>query len=297
MIEFQHVYKFLGKKQVLQDVNVTIPDGTVFGLIGANGSGKSTFLRLLSGIYQCDGGKILLDQEHIFDNRRCKKQILFISDEPFQFFRSTLADMKRFYSQWYKIDEDRYREYLTMFHLDEHKPLHNFSKGMKRQAFILLGLAASPRYLLLDEAFDGLDPMIRRYFKQVIAERIADKSMSVIISSHDLKEIQDFCDSFAMIENGSVSTSGEMNDALANIHHIQMAFHEEVKAEWFDQLDVITMQIRSKVVKLYVRGDEEKIRSYLKTLHPLVLELLPVQLEEMFIQSVIHQKEVNRHGI
>lgn len=297
MIEFQHVYKFLGKKQVLQDVNVTIPDGTVFGLIGANGSGKSTFLRLLSGIYQCDGGKILLDQEHIFDNRRCKKQILFISDEPFQFFRSTLADMKRFYSQWYKIDEDSYREYLTMFHLDEHKPLHNFSKGMKRQAFILLGLAASPRYLLLDEAFDGLDPMIRRYFKQVIAERIADKSMSVIISSHDLKEVQDFCDSFAMIENGSVSTSGEMNDALANIHHIQMAFHEEVKAEWFDQLDVITMQIRSKVVKLYVRGDEEKIRSYLKTLHPLVLELLPVQLEEMFIQSVIHQKEVNRHGI
>lgn len=297
MIEFQHVYKFLGKKQVMQDVNVTIPDGTVFGLIGANGSGKSTFLRLLSGIYQCDGGKILLDQEHIFDNRRCKKQILFISDEPFQFFRSTLADMKRFYSQWYKIDEDRYREYLTMFHLDEHKPLHNFSKGMKRQAFILLGLAASPRYLLLDEAFDGLDPMIRRYFKQVIAERIADKSMSVIISSHDLKEVQDFCDSFAMIENGSVSTSGEMNDALANIHHIQMAFHEEVKAEWFDQLDVITMQIRSKVVKLYVRGDEEKIRSYLKTLHPLVLELLPVQLEEMFIQSVIHQKEVNRHGI
>ncbi len=297
MIEFQHVYKFLGKKQVLQDVNVTIPDGTVFGLIGANVSGKSTFLRLLSGIYQCDGGKILLDQEHIFDNRRCKKQILFISDEPFQFFRSTLADMKRFYSQWYKIDEDRYREYLTMFHLDEHKPLHNFSKGMKRQAFILLGLAASPRYLLLDEAFDGLDPMIRRYFKQVIAERIADKSMSVIISSHDLKEVQDFCDSFAMIENGSVSTSGEMNDALANIHHIQMAFHEEVKAEWFDQLDVITMQIRSKVVKLYVHGDEEKIRSYLKTLHPLVLELLPVQLEEMFIQSVIHQKEVNRHGI
>lgn len=297
MIEFQHVYKFLGKKQVLQDVNVTIPDGTVFGLIGANGSGKSTFLRLLSGIYQCDGGKILLDQEHIFDNRRCKKQILFISDEPFQFFRSTLADMKRFYSQWYKIDEDRYREYLTMFHLDEHKPLHNFSKGMKRQAFILLGLAASPRYLLLDEAFDGLDPMMRRYFKQVIAERIADKSMSVIISSHDLKEVQDFCDSFAMIENGTVSTSGEMNDALANIHHIQMAFHEEVKAEWFNQLDVITMQIRSKVVKLYVRGDEEKIRSYLKTLHPLVLELLPVQLEEMFIQSVIHQKEVNCHGI
>lgn len=297
MIEFSHVYKFLGRKQVLQDVNVTIPDGTVYGLIGENGAGKSTFLRLLSGIYQCDGGKILLDGRPVYDNRSCKKQILFISDDPFQFFRSTLADMKKFYADWYDLDDERYQEYLRLFHLDENKPLHNFSKGMKRQAFILLGLAASPRYLLLDEAFDGLDPMMRRYFKQVIAERIADKRMSVIISSHDLKEVQDFCDSFAMIENGSVSTSGLMNDTLADIHHIQMAFCDEVKKEWFDQLDVITMQVSSRVVKLYVRGDENKIRNYLETLKPVVLELLPVQLEEMFIQSVIHNKEERQYDL
>lgn len=297
MIEFAHVYKFLGKKQVLQDVNVSIPDGTVFGLIGENGAGKSTFLRLLSGIYQCDGGKILLDGERIYNNQHCKQQILFISDEPFQFFRSSLADMKKFYQDWYHIDENRYREYLQLFHLDEHKPLHNFSKGMKRQAFILLGLAASPRYLLLDEAFDGLDPMMRRHFKKVIGERIADQSMSVIISSHDLKEVQDFCDGFALIENGSVSSSGMMNEVLSNIHHLQLAFHDEVQKEWFDQLDVITMQVQSRVVQLYVRGDETKIRNYLETLHPIVSEILPVQLEDMFIQSVIHNKEASHHGL
>lgn len=297
MIEFQHVYKFLGKKQVLKDVNLTIPDGTIFGLIGENGAGKSTFLRLLSGIYQCNGGKILLDNQRIYDNRSCKAQLLFISDEPFHFFHSSLADMKRFYQDWYSIDEERYYHYLKLFHLDENKPLNNFSKGMKRQAFILLGLAASPRYLLLDEAFDGLDPMMRRHFKQVIAEQIADKKMSVIISSHDLKEIQDFCDSFAMLENGSISTSGLMSEALSDIHHIQMAFLSEAKAEWFEGLDIITMQLNSRVAKLYVRGDEERINAYLKTLNPVVLDMLPVQLEEMFVQKVIHNKEAGYHGL
>lgn len=297
MIEFQHVYKFLGKKQVLQDVNLTIPDGSVFGLIGENGVGKSTLLRLLSGIYQCDGGKLLLDGERIYDNKSCKQQILFISDDPFQFFHSTLADMKRFYQDWYDIDEALYYRYLKLFQLDEHKPLHNFSKGMKRQAFILLGLAASPRYLLLDEAFDGLDPIMRRHFKQIIADQIADKKMSVIISSHDLKELQDFCDSFAMLENGTIHTSGLMNEALSDIHHIQMAFLNEVNPEWFQELNIITMQINSRVVKLYVKGDEARIRTYLESLKPLVLELLPVQLEEMFIQEVIHNKEAVHHEL
>lgn len=297
MIEFQHVYKYLGKKQVLKDVSLTIPDGTIFGLIGENGAGKSTMLRMLSGIYQCDGGKILLDGERIYDNQNCKKQILFISDDPFQFFRSTLSDMKQFYQNWYPIDEVLYHKYLAMFHLDEQKPLHNFSKGMKRQAFILLGLAASPRYLLLDEAFDGLDPMMRRQFKHIISERIADKKMSIILSSHDLKEMEDFCDHFAMLENGTVTSGGEMNEALMNIHHIQMAFQQEVQEAWFAELDVITMQRQSRVVNLYVRGEEERIKTYLETLKPLVLEILPVNLEEMFIQEVIGNKEAMNHEV
>jgi len=291
MIEMRHVYKFLGKKQVLNDVNLEIGDGKVFGLIGPNGAGKSTLLRLLSGIYQCDGGKILLDGERIFDHKECKKQIMFISDDPFQFFHATIKDMKEFYRDWYDLDERLYLQYLDMFHLDENKPLQNFSKGMKRQAFILLGLAASPRYLLLDEAFDGLDPMMRRYFKQVIAQRIADKAMSIIVSSHDLKEMEDFCDGFAMLEDGSVFTSGATQSTLAQFHRIQMAFQKEVSRDWFAGLDVVTMQVHSRVVNLYVCGNIEKITAYVKTLHPVVLEVLPVSMEEMFIQEVMRDKE------
>lgn len=290
MIECRNVYKFLGKKQVLNDVNLQIQDGTIFGLIGPNGAGKSTLLRMLAGIYQCDGGQIVLDEERIFDHAECKKQILFISDEPFQFFHATLKDMKAFYQDWYPVDERLYHHYLTLFHLDENQPLKNFSKGMKRQAFILLGLAASPRYLLLDEAFDGLDPMMRHHFKHVISERIADQKMSVIIASHDLKEMEAFCDTFAMLEHGQIRTSGAMDQELAKVHRIQLAFQEAVDPSVFESMDIVTMQIRSRVVNLYVRGDVEKVKAYLQTLHPVVMEILPVNLEEMFIQEVLHDK-------
>lgn len=291
MIEFCHVYKCLGKKQVLQDVNMRINDGTVFGLIGPNGAGKSTLLRLLSGVYRCDRGKILLDGERIFDSKTAKKQILFVSDEPFQFFHANLKDMKEFYAQWYDLDESRYYQYLQMFHLDETKPLKHFSKGMKRQAFILLGLSASVRYLLLDEAFDGLDPLMRRHFKHMISQRIADGTMSVIIASHDLKEMEDLCDSFAMLENCTVRCGGDLQDALAQVHRIQLAFDQEVQPDWFKELDIVTMDIKSRVVNLYIRGNLEKTEVYLQTLHPLIMEVLPVNLEELFIQEILHDKE------
>lgn len=291
MMECRNVYKFLGKKQVLEDVNCQIDTGTIFGLIGPNGAGKSTLLRIMAGIYQCDGGQVLLDGERVFDHPASKRQILFISDEPFQFFHATLKDMKQFYQDWYPVDEALYEHYLHQFHLDENQPLKQFSKGMKRQAFILLGLAAGPRYLLLDEAFDGLDPMMRRHFKQVISERIAERKMSVIIASHDLKEMEACCDTFAMLENGKIRTSGALDQELAKVHRIQLAFAQAVDPDVFKDLDLVTMQIRSRVVNLYVRGDQEKIAAYLKTLNPLVMEILPVNLEEMFIQEVYRDKE------
>lgn len=291
MIELLHVNKCLGKKHVIKDLDLTIEDGVIFGLIGPNGAGKSTLLRLLAGIYQCDGGSIKLDKERIYNNAQRKRDILFVSDEPFQFFHATLQDMKEFYKTWYSLDEAVYHSYLELFHLDEHKPIVNFSKGMKRQAFIILGLAIAPRYLLLDEAFDGLDPLMRRHFKQAIAERISEKKMTVIISSHDMMEMQDLCDHFAMLEEGTLTTGGAMEDTLKELHRIQMAFNEEVSKDVFQALDIVSLDIRSKVVNLYVRGEVEKITAYLQTLEPLMMEVLPVNLEELFIQEVLHRRE------
>lgn len=291
MIELLHVNKCLGKKHIIKDLDLTIEDGVIFGLIGPNGAGKSTLLRLLAGIYQCDGGSIKLDGERIYNNAQRKRDILFVSDEPFQFFHATLQDMKEFYKTWYSLDEAVYHSYLELFHLDEHKPIANFSKGMKRQAFIILGLAIAPRYLLLDEAFDGLDPLMRRHFKQAIAERISEKKMTVIISSHDMMEMQDLCDHFAMLEEGTLTTGGAMEDTLKELHRIQMALKEEVSKDVFQALDIVSMDIRSKVVNLYVRGEVEKITAYLQTLEPLMMEVLPVSLEELFIQEVLHRRE------
>lgn len=291
MIELLHVNKCLGKKHIIKDLDLTIEDGVIFGLIGPNGAGKSTLLRLLAGIYQCDGGSIKLDGERIYNNAQRKRDILFVSDEPFQFFHATLQDMKEFYKTWYSLDEVVYHSYLELFHLDEHKPIANFSKGMKRQAFIILGLAIAPRYLLLDEAFDGLDPLMRRHFKQAIAERISEKKMTVIISSHDMMEMQDLCDHFAMLEEGTLTTGGAMEDTLKELHRIQMALKEEVSKDVFQALDIVSMDIRSKVVNLYVRGEVEKITAYLQTLEPLMMEVLPVNLEELFIQEVLHRRE------
>lgn len=291
MIELLHVNKCLGKKHIIKDLDLTIEDGVIFGLIGPNGAGKSTLLRLLAGIYQCDGGSIKLDGERIYNNAQRKRDILFVSDEPFQFFHATLQDMKEFYKTWYTLDEAVYHSYLELFHLDEHKPIANFSKGMKRQAFIILGLAIAPRYLLLDEAFDGLDPLMRRHFKQAIAERISEKKMTVIISSHDMMEMQDLCDHFAMLEEGTLTTGGAMEDTLKELHRIQMALKEEVSKDVFQALDIVSMDIRSKVVNLYVRGEVEKITAYLQTLEPLMMEVLPVNLEELFIQEVLHRRE------
>lgn len=295
MIKVNHVSKRLGEKLVLNDVSLTIEDGIIFGLIGANGAGKSTLLRTIAGIYKSELGCIFLDNEKVYDNPACKKEILLISDEPYFFFNASLRDMKEFYKAWYpQLDEALYEKYIQIFHLDDKKPMSNYSKGMKRQGFIILGLAIAPKYLLLDEAFDGLDPMMRMQFKQAIAQRIEEKQMSVIISSHNLKEMEDLCDSYGMLDEGVLDTSGNVLDAVDQVHKYQMAFREEKHMEDFAALDILSLQIESRVVNIVVRGNQEKIEAYLRTMEPLLMEVLPVNLEEIFIYEV-ERKELMRH--
>ena len=295
MIKVNHISKRLGNKLVLNDISLCIEDGIIFGLIGANGAGKSTLLRTIAGIYKSELGNVLLDEQKVFDHPEAKKEILLISDEPYHFFHSTLFEMKEFYKAWYpQFDEVLYNTYIQMFHLDDKKPMRNYSKGMKRQGFIILGLAIAPRYLLLDEAFDGLDPIMRMKFKQAIAQRIEEKQMSVIISSHNLKEMEDLCDNFGMLDEGVLDTSGNVLEAVEQVHKYQLVFREEKDKEDFKDIDYLSLQIESRVVNIVIRGKEEKIEAYLHTMHPLLLEVLPVNLEEIFIYEV-ERKELMRY--
>lgn len=295
MMKVMHVSKHLGENLVLNDINLQIEDGTIFGLIGPNGAGKSTLMRIMAGVYKSDVGCIMLDDEKVFDKPLQKKDILLISDEPFYFFNASLYEMKEFYKACYvSFDEEVYQNYVTLFQLNDHKPLSTFSKGMKRQGFIILGLAIAPRFLLLDEAFDGLDPMMRIHFKRAIEKRLEEKQMSVVISSHDLIEMEGMCDSFGMLEKGSLSTSGNVMETVDHIHKIQLAFKEEVQEDKFKELDLLFIQIESRIVNLVVKGDLEKIESYLRSMEPLLLEVLPVNLEEIFLYE-IEQREMMRN--
>ena len=212
MIEIKDVMKSFENKNVLNHLNVTISSGSIFGLIGPNGAGKSTLLYLLNGISKCDEGSILFDGKEVYENPDVKKDILFISDDPYYFHFATIDEMKDFYLTFYpQFNLETYQHYVDLFRLPQNKPLKDYSKGMKRQAMFALALAIAPKYLLLDEAFDGLDPVMRLAFKKAINQMI-DENMTVIISSHNLRELEDICDSFGILENGCMTTSGDLYD-------------------------------------------------------------------------------------
>lgn len=287
MIEIKDVSKSFGNKVILDHLHLTIKQGCVFGLIGPNGAGKSTLLRILNGILKADEGSALYNGIDVYENVPVKNDILFISDDPYYFTYATMKEMKEFYQLWYPLfDEGTYQYYLTLFHLDEVKKIKDFSKGMKRLALLCIALAVSPKYLLLDEAFDGLDPMMRLHFKRAVNQCIEEKEMTIIISSHNLRELEDICDSFGILDNGRITTSGDIDQTKSQIHKIQLAFLEQVNKDVFDELDVLSMNLQSRVVNLVVKGDIDEIKEFLSRLSPLMMEILPVNLEEVFIYEM-----------
>ena len=186
MIVMQSVCKHFQTKEVLNNVNCTISQGSIFGLIGPNGAGKSTLLKIMNGSMKADAGKVLIDQKEVWNQPVIKQDVLLLSDDPYFSMNDTLKSLKDFYQFWYpKFNEDVYEKYVDVFQLDEKKPIKNFSKGMKRQSFIIFALAIAPKVLLLDEAFDGLDPMMRLVFKRALNELILDYGTTVVISSHN----------------------------------------------------------------------------------------------------------------
>lgn len=287
MIEIKQISKSFGTHQVLKQLELTIPTGRIFGLVGPNGSGKSTLLRMMSGIMKADEGNVLYDGQEVYENEVVKSDILLISDEPYYFFHATMKEMKQFYKTFYpNLDEEVYQRYLQIFQLNEKKRMQNFSKGMKRQAYLCIAFAISPKYLFLDEAFDGLDPMMRLVLKKELAKTIAEKQMTVIISSHNLREMEDICDSFGLLEECSIVTSGDLQETKDNIHKIQLAFKEKVEKSFFEKLDLLSYDANSRVVSIVVKGELEEIQTYIQQRHPILMEVLPVNLEEIFLYEM-----------
>lgn len=295
MLKVCDLEKKLQNHLVLHQLNMEIEDGCIYGLIGENGAGKSTLLRVLAGVYECDHGCVMIDDQDLHKYPEKKAEILLIQDEPFYFHHATLSDMKHFYQIAHPdLDEAYYHKLITVFELDDRQPLYKFSKGMKRQAFLILGLCIAPRYLLLDEAFDGLDPHMRMMFKKEISERIEEKKMSVIISSHNLKEMEELCDCFGILENGKLLTSGSVSDKLHEVHRFQLAFAKPMDKEEFSELKLLSLQITASIVNLVAEGEESEIKAFLKQKQPIMMEMLPVSLEEIFVFKMLNKTEVSQ---
>ncbi len=295
MLKVCDLEKKLQNHLVLHQLNMEIEDGCIYGLIGENGAGKSTLLRVLAGVYECDHGCVMIDDQDLHKYPEKKAEILLIQDEPFYFHHATLSDMKHFYQIAHPdLDEAYYHKLINAFELDDRQPLYKFSKGMKRQAFLILGLCIAPRYLLLDEAFDGLDPHMRMMFKKEISERIEEKKMSVIISSHNLKEMEELCDCFGILENGKLLTSGSVSDKLHEVHRFQLAFTKPMDKEDFSELKLLSLQITASIVNLVAEGEEAEIKAFLKEKQPIMMEMLPVSLEEIFVFKMLNKTEVSQ---
>lgn len=283
MLKIDGLSKSFSDKDVLKDLSLNINEGSIFGLVGINGSGKSTLLRCIAGIYECDKGSVLFNDENTYLNENIRKDIFFVNDDPYYPMASNIKTLKEFYSSYYQIDEQAYRKYLELFHLDENKTINSFSKGMKRQTLLLFALAIKPKLLLLDEAFDGLDPIVRFNLKKSLYDFIEENNSIIIISSHNLKELEDICDSYGILENGRISTYGDLLESKANINKYQLAFKEEIDESLFNQFDILYQSKEGSVYSLVIKGDKDEICEKLNALNPIILDTLQVNFEELFI--------------
>lgn len=282
MIEIKGLGKSYGPKKVLEKVNLTVPDASVFGLVGINGAGKTTLLRMMADVLRPDEGTVEYDGENIAGNAKKRKELFFLPDEPYYTAGTTVEKLVALYKSYYAFDDELFARYEKLFSLERRTPIRNFSKGMKRQAFAALALACRPKYLLLDEAFDGLDPLARLELKRGI---ISLEGTTAVISSHSLRELEDICSGFALLDGGAVADAGDLSETLAKVHKFQAAFEEPVPRERFP-FECLSFESEGRVVRFVVRGEREEIVSALKALSPIFVEEIKVDFEELFLCEV-----------
>ena len=287
MIEIKNLTKsYVKGKPVLQNVSLTVREGTVFGLVGINGSGKSTLLRIISGVLRGEGGQVCVDGEDVYENEGAKGKIFFLPDDPYYTSNVTASALADMYRAAYEFDDNAFRGYLEKFALNVKTPIRNFSKGMKRQVFVALALAVKPKYLLLDEAFDGLDPLARLVLKKALVELVEEKGTSVIISSHSLREMEDFCDSYVLLDKQTVSSSGDIAERITRFCKFQLAFKDDIAEDLFAGLPVASLEKNGRFVRVVLEGNAPELKPLLEALSPAVIEEMPMDFEEIFIHEV-----------
>ncbi|MCD8084370.1 MAG: ABC transporter ATP-binding protein [Clostridiales bacterium] len=285
MIEAVNLTKRFDDIVAVDHINAAIREGSVFGLIGTNGAGKSTFLRMVAGVLRPDEGSVTVDGMEVFENEKAKQRLFYISDDPYFFANATPLDMMRYYRIVYpRFDEERFHTLLKNFGLDEKRKIHTFSKGMKKQVSVICGVCAMTEYLFCDETFDGLDPVMRQAVKSIFASDMEERHLTPIIASHNLRELEDICDHVGLLHRGGILLNRDLDEMKLSIHKVQCVLKEGCAPESLG-LDLMKTERRGKLLTLTVRGSLDEVESRMQSADPVFYETIPLSLEEIFISE------------
>ncbi|MDE6241212.1 MAG: ABC transporter ATP-binding protein [Anaeroplasmataceae bacterium] len=286
MIEIKNLTHRFGDYVVLDNVDLTFEEGKIYGLIGINGAGKSTLMRLMSSVYRPSSGSIIIDGEPIDSNAKLKELVFFLPDDPFYSFNATPESLSKMYKIFYpKFDMEMFQAYLKKFDISLKGKMNHFSKGMRRRVFLTLAIASQVKYLFLDEAFDGLDPLARIEFNHFLLESFENHTMTVIISSHSLKDLEEIIDGYVILDHQKVLASGKMMENFEQYVKFQMAYTTPITENLFKALSPTELKIVGKIVQIVVRREEEIIKA-LQATNPVMMEELEMDFNDYFTNIV-----------
>ena len=287
MIKITNLTKSYGKKKVLENLNCTIKTGSIYGLVGANGAGKSTLLRIINDVFDKDSGTIEIDGNELIGDASLKQKLVFVPDDLFFFSGYTLLDMALFYKDMYeKFDLEYVKELAGILKLNLNEKINNFSKGMKRQCALICAIATNADYMFFDETFDGVDPVVRTLLKKIIVKQMEKKETTIIMTSHNLRELEDICDNLGLLYKGGILFESDIDTLKTNMFKVQISLKDEFNKDTFKEVEIMNFKKLGSVGSLIVKGDKEEVKEKLEKYNPIILDFLPLTLEEMFIYEM-----------
>ena len=287
MIEIKNLTKKFGELTVLENLSLTVEKGSIYGLVGYNGAGKTTLLKTICGIYIPDEGEVKIGGADTFKDAKARQKLFFVPDDIYFEAYSTMNKMANFYAGYYPgFDFEMLDKLCSVFSLDKNAKLNSFSKGMQRQAEMILGMSTNPEYLLLDESFDGLDPAKRNVMNSMIIDYTAQKEACVIISSHNLHEVTDICDHVALMDGKSIALDCNVDEISNNRCKFRLVFEEEKTQDDFEEFEIKKFKADGKMIILSLKGDEDENEAKLRAMNPLLIEKFPLTLEEIFLEEM-----------
>ena len=285
MIQVERLTKHFGNFTALDDLTLTVPKGAIYGLVGPNGAGKSTVIRHITGALRPESGRVLVDQQPVYENPAVKERMACIPDDIFYYQSAGLRDMMKFYAGIYRrFDQGMYEKLHKAFELDEKLPIRRYSKGMQKQAAFLLAICQRPDVMILDEPVDGLDPVMRRQVWSLIMQDVAENGTTVLVSSHNLRELEDVCDHVGIMHRGKMILQRSLSELQDNVVKVQAVFQEGTQPP--QELNVLHRSNSGRIQTLITRGSQEEINRILAAVNPVFFDMVPLTLEEIFIYEL-----------